>query len=815
VADPIADFGIANNDPEVRAVRYLIGRWTWRRRVGLLALVVLAAGSLSFVMLAALGAHRAGGAWERLETRSRNDDLLLDVTSLDAARSLTEQVATIPGVKRVASLAYAYIIPKGREESFFGGVLLPLGRGLLDTFWRPVLSDGRLPNPTRADEVVVNTLFVRQTGKSVGEHVQLTDPLGLVRQRVTIVGVGTLPVDFTFAAGSPIALPTPAFSTRWATALEQLFETFGTENVGPAVVAAAEPGVTDDELQRRVLAAVPSNEILGVETPSATAETVTDTLDLQRTAFAIVAIVSGISALAMLALLLTQVTFLRAEEVTALRAIGLDRRQRRLAVLLPGIAVAVGGVLGGIALTIALEGLVPTGLAEKVDVGRTVRDDSLFLVGSALVALAVLCSAVAGLAWRSTADGAEHTDRRGLGARLTAWPALSVGLRAASGGLTRQGRRQAIAALLAVGIGVVGATATGVVVSSRDRLSLEPSLSGVFYDAYIGTYGDPANVDEDRDILLAAPRISDVATVDTVIVNVDGLAAEGIVVTIDKGHLGAPVLSGRRAVRGDELVVTPSYLRRLAKNVGDSVKVDGPKGARVFRVVGTAALPFAGSGASGEQVAITASGRDALGLEPEGYVLGVRLRDPQSAHALAERSGLPALCLGGPLLKILGVRVLPGAKAADLVPCVTGANQRVINLRELGAAPALLVAFLALVALAGLGYFLGATLRRTARELAVLRALGFTRRQVASVLLVQAATIGLVGALVAVPFGIVLGRGAWRAVTDNLGVVDRTELSVLGTVGAPAAAVVAAIVLAVVPIVIVLRQRAAAPLRAE
>src|SRR4051812_27538687 len=86
----------------VQAVRYVLGRWNWRRRVALLALVVLAAGALSFVLLAALGAHRADGAWDRLQGRSRADDLLLDVTSLDAARATARQLTTIPGVERAA-----------------------------------------------------------------------------------------------------------------------------------------------------------------------------------------------------------------------------------------------------------------------------------------------------------------------------------------------------------------------------------------------------------------------------------------------------------------------------------------------------------------------------------------------------------------------------------------------------------------------------------------------------------------------------------------------------------------------------------------
>ena len=296
---------------------------------------------------------------------------------------------------------------------------------------------------------------------------------------------------------------------------------------------------------------------------------------------------------------------------------------------------------------------------------------------------------------------------------------------------------------------------------------------------------------------------------------VEGLAAQAITVTEDKGRLGVRVLAGRAAVQSDELIVTPLYLRRLRKDVGDRVTVDGADGNREFRIVGTAALPFAASGSSGEQVALTTDGRDELGLESEGQVLGVSLRDPASVRSLVADSDLVDVCRTRPVLELLGVDALPGAAAAELTPCVALASQRVINLLELGAAPTLLVAFLGAVAVAGLAYFLGASLGRTARDLGILRVLGFTRRQTATSMLVQAGTIGLVGAVVALPLGIVLGRAIWRAVTDNLGVVEHTELSALGLLGAPVAAVLVALLLAAVPIALVLRRPATVPLRAE
>ena len=76
------------------------------------------------------------------------------------------------------------------------------------------------------------------------------------------------------------------------------------------------------------------------------------------------------------------------------------------------------------------------------------------------------------------------------------------------------------------------------------------------------------------------------------------------------------------------------------------------------------------------------------------------------------------------------------------------------NLRDLGSLPTLLGAFYGLVGVAALVHALVVTSRRRTRDLAVLRALGFTGPQIVLTLAVMAVTTVGIGLLIAVPLGV-------------------------------------------------------------
>src|SRR5207302_10140942 len=85
----------------------------------------------------------------------------------------------------------------------------------------------------------------------------------------------------------------------------------------------------------------------------------------------------------------------------------------------------------------------------------------------------------------------------------------------------------------------------------------------------------------------------------------------------------------------------------------------------------------------------------------------------------------------------------------------------IVNYRSMGATPALLGAALAAGAVAALALTLIASVRRRRRDLALLKTLGFTRRQLAAVVAWQSTVAVTIGVVVGIPIGIMIGRSLW------------------------------------------------------
>ena len=83
-------------------------------------------------------------------------------------------------------------------------------------------------------------------------------------------------------------------------------------------------------------------------------------------------------------------------------------------------------------------------------------------------------------------------------------------------------------------------------------------------------------------------------------------------------------------------------------------------------------------------------------------------------------------------------------------------------IRDLEDLPLALGAFLAVLAVAAVGYAVTAAVIRRRRDLAVLRALGLTRRQTRLAVATQATVLALAGLLFGIPLGLALGRFLWR-----------------------------------------------------
>jgi ABC-type lipoprotein release transport system permease subunit len=96
---------------------------------------------------------------------------------------------------------------------------------------------------------------------------------------------------------------------------------------------------------------------------------------------------------------------------------------------------------------------------------------------------------------------------------------------------------------------------------------------------------------------------------------------------------------------------------------------------------------------------------------------------------------------------------------------------QIVNYRTVGSTPVILAVGLAAGATVALGLTLAASVRRRRRDLALLKTLGFTRRQLAAAVAWQATVIAAIGTIPGIPLGIVLGRQLWILFARNINAV--------------------------------------------
>jgi ABC-type antimicrobial peptide transport system permease subunit len=138
----------------------------------------------------------------------------------------------------------------------------------------------------------------------------------------------------------------------------------------------------------------------------------------------------------------------------------------------------------------------------------------------------------------------------------------------------------------------------------------------------------------------------------------------------------------------------------------------------------------------------------------------------------------------------------------------------IITYRSVGTTPALLGGALAAGAVVALGLTLLTSVRRRRRDLAVLKTLGFTGRQLAAAVAWQSSVAVALGILVGIPLGMVLGRGLWDLFAREIHAVPHPTVPVLPILLIAAGGLVLANLVAAIPGRIAARTPTALILRA-
>ena len=100
----------------------------------------------------------------------------------------------------------------------------------------------------------------------------------------------------------------------------------------------------------------------------------------------------------------------------------------------------------------------------------------------------------------------------------------------------------------------------------------------------------------------------------------------------------------------------------------------------------------------------------------------------------------------------------------------------IVNYQSTGATPVILATGLAIGATAALALTLIASVRRRRRELALLKTLGFTTRQLAVTIAWQASVIAVIAVIIGVPVGIIVGRQLWIVFARNINAVPQPSV---------------------------------------
>jgi len=512
-------------------------------------------------------------------------------------------------------------------------------------------------------------------------------------------------------------------------------------------------------------------------------------------ALTVFGVVAAGATLTVVALVLARLLTRDEQARRSLLVIGATRSQRMWCAAIPPL-VAVGvGLVGAVLAAVAFSPLGPVGSARDVlpDPGFAAPAN---VIGPAALLLGVgLLTIVIALSWAAARQSARIVQRPARASRLVGFlarggrPALTEGVRSA---LSRGDRGGSAVMLTGCVVAIAAVVASVVFGANLTGLTNDERRYGWPWDAAVITgagYGDT----DPEGVAAALDRHADVVDYGFFALDSSSRIA-GTTVATTFGFASAstvqlPVVNGRNAARPGEAVLGSITADQLDVDIGDRLPIETDLlDADEIEIVGTAVLPSIGPFIA-----------DRTGLGLGAFVL---------------LDGEPAENRGGAALT--GIRLRPGTDAgafiAELRPSLTtwdllGATPvthtepvrppEIINIDSMRAAPLALAVVLGLALMVGLALSTAVSVHDRRRELAILRALGFSSRALHATVGWQALTSIAVGVIIGTPLGLLAGRFAWHTFAEQLGLVPRADIPI-GWIGVVVVAAVALTLLAAV-----------------
>ncbi|WP_030454241.1 FtsX-like permease family protein [Herbidospora cretacea] len=709
-----------------------------RRGRSLLVLALLVAFGTATVLTAVAGARRGGGAVDRLlaVTAPATAVVLPNRAGFDwaALRALpqVEAATTFPG--------YISTVVAEDPGDDTPSPFVAADAEAMTTIERPVVLAGRLPDPASAHEAVVTPAYAAR-GFGVGRRVTVllptpddaaagigggrTGPPRGPKVPVTIVGVVRSAWYADEPGGRGHFIPSPGLVAAYPD------EILGPGRQAPlnGLVRVAEGGLPalrawlagrgDVEVADRADELAHVRQVIGFETGC----------------LLVFAVAAFLTAVVLAGQAVFRYATASAADLRPLTLVGMTRRQAATAtaaaVLPPAFLGAGAGVLGAVLASAWL----PYGTAALYEPSPGVDADlTVLLLGwPAAVVLVTAGAAVTALLPR-----ARPAPRRSALTRPALPVPVTTGLRFA----LEPGNGVALAGAVTGVLGVVAAAvfAAGVADAAArpERFGQHYALMVVFgFDGRASTPARPA-----VESIAALPGVAGVLDLRIA----SGRSGQVSVVAHTYDPVGAPVplvlTEGAEPGSGHDVVLALTTARELGAGVGDRIPLTGEAGTREMRVSG---LGFA--------VESTTTGYDTgAWITPAAY--------DAIFTGFKEHGGLVLLDPGGDPSAV-AARITAGSGGRLLVFPPFTPPQRA-EIRNVAVLPVALGGFLTVLALGATAHALSAAVRRRARELAVLRALGLTPGQTRGVVVVQGVVTAVIGLVTGVPLGLALGRVLWR-----------------------------------------------------
>lgn len=774
-------------------------------------------------MAAVAGSRRTATAYDGFLRASAASMISFNAGGYDPA--IDEAVRRLPGVVETATYVGFNVVgvdAEGRivEDQPQNAEALGSVDGRYFRQDRPVLLEGRMPDPARADEALVNEAMLADFGLTIGQRQAFNvysddqlesfdpeappEPVGHGQVMITGVALFGDEVVQSDAERFGRLLLTPAFTQA---------------NLGAAAYGwqgiLLEPDQDIGEFREQVRGLLPSDyapNFRDSEVDRQRARKVTRPLVL---ALAVFGLLAGLATIVLVGQSVLRSIRSAEGDIAVLRALGAGPGVLAGTAAIGPVLATLAGSGAALAMALILSPLAPVGVLRRVEPAPGFQADWAVMGPGLVIGLALILGIVA---VGSVIESRPASSRRrarlprstlaSLPARLGMSPSVVTGARSAFGGGAQPGQQTLTRSTVLGAVIAVGALSASLgFAGSLQALADNPRLFGWDWDvAFIAEAGyGSMDLDAAADVLDHDSGVTGWAPV-----WFGGAALNGRNVPllgIDHANpLTPPLISGRRVASADEVVLGVNTLEDLDVKVDDFVTIGEP--ARPLKVVGVASFPAMGAYQStqtslGVGAMLDASNLPSVQLSTSrGYsgpnALIVRLaaaRSPEGDSVLRSR---------------LAESLNDVSETPDSVALV-GVQRpaEIVDNQSMGLAPSLLAAVVAGAVLVSLALALTSSVRRRRGELAMLRALGFTGRELGATVSTQASLIAAVGLVLGLPIGIALGRWLWFLFARELAVVPSPTVPLAALAVLTVGVLVLSNVVALAPAAVARRTRAA------